>query len=148
MYLGRMDAGRLHRLSRLLRQIASAATADPDEPPVTAGMLAVMEDIAAHEVSSITEITARTGLAQSAVSRIVATMGAEGLLQVRTDPADRRRTSVRLDPAARTGLLADRASRGVEDALAATLRQAGAPGDPARVLALLDELAAHLIAAD
>ena len=53
-----MDAGQLHKVARLLREVALDATADPGETPVSAGDVAIAEDIARHEKASVGEIAA------------------------------------------------------------------------------------------
>jgi len=63
-----------------------------------AGALIVMRDVLAHPGSSITDITARTGLPQSYVSESVNKLRVKGIAEINADPADRRRTLVRLTP--------------------------------------------------
>lgn len=138
-----MDAGNLHKLARVLREIALDATADPGEARIPAGELAIAEDISHHQATSVGEIAARTGLAQSLVSRTVAKMQSAGVLITSTDPADRRRTLISIAPEIRAGLFRRRARRSIEPAL-----QSRYPGtsaaDLARAVALLEELAALL----
>jgi DNA-binding MarR family transcriptional regulator len=139
-----VDAGGLHRLSRLLREVATTATADPGEDAVSAGVLAIAEDVAHHEGTSIGEIASRTGLAQSMVSKTVALMRAEGVMATEQDPRDGRRMLVSLAPTTRTDIFESRAGRPVEQALRRVhpdLTDAQAQ----QVVALLDELARHLI---
>jgi len=66
-----VNAGQLHRLARVLREIAQVATANEGERPVAASTVAIVEDVTGHPQSPITEIAQRTGLAQSLVSRTV-----------------------------------------------------------------------------
>jgi DNA-binding MarR family transcriptional regulator len=99
----------------------------------------VMEDIATHPDSSISEITARTGFPQSHVSTSVARFHARGIVETRTDPADGRRTLVRAAPdyVRRAGR---RGTQSVNEAVAAALDDP----DPiviAEVVAALDRLA-------
>ena len=63
-----MNAVELHRLARVLREMAVMATANPGEQPVAASTLAIVEDVAAHPGTSISQIVERTSLAQSLVS--------------------------------------------------------------------------------
>jgi len=65
-----MRAANLHRLARTLREVALLATKNTGDDRVDAGELAVLEDIARNPGSTISDITRRTGLAQSLVSRI------------------------------------------------------------------------------
>jgi DNA-binding MarR family transcriptional regulator len=139
-----MDAGRLHRLARVLRDIATEATADPDEEPVPASAIAIVEDIAAHPGSAIGDIARRTHLAQSLVSTTVASMRQAGVVSSTADAADRRRVLVSIDPSARTGLLQARAQRPVS----AALRQAKPERSPAqleRIERALERLAQQLL---
>lgn len=60
------------------------------------GDLLVLADVFAHPGSSISEITARTGMPQSHVSETVARLRDQGTVESFPDPADRRRTLVRV----------------------------------------------------
>lgn len=135
-----MDAGDLHKLARVLREIALDATADPGEARVSAGGLAIAEDISHHQATSVGEIAARTGLAQSLVSRTVAKMHSAGLLITSTDPADRRRTLISITPEIRAGLFRSRSRRSIEPALQSRYPDTSTE-DVARVVALLEKLA-------
>jgi DNA-binding MarR family transcriptional regulator len=135
-----VDAGDLHRLARALREVALDATADPGEARVAAGDLAVAEDISHHQPTSVGEIAARTGLAQSLVSRTVAKMQSARVLITSTDPADRRRTLISIAPETRTRMFRSRARRPVEPALRSRYPDASKE-DVARAVTLLEELA-------
>lgn len=113
-----MNAGELHRLARHLRELAVQTTTQPDEPPPSPGLIAVMEDLARWPESSIGETVKRVGLAQSFVSRLVAELRDEGLLTTRPDPEDRRRVRVSLAPGVREDVLMPRARRPLTDTLA------------------------------
>lgn len=139
-----MDAGRLHRLARVLRALATTASADPDEPGVTPGLLAVVEDVADHDGTSIGLIAQRTGLAQSLVSRTVTAMRDAGILTTAPDPADGRKSLVGVNPDARAGILRARGSRPIDDAVAG-LRPEASPEQRRRVSEILDELAELLL---
>lgn len=100
-----MDALDLILLGRQLTRIGERAMrgGNPeDDGPVPygaalpAGALVVMRDVLAHPGSSITDITARTGLPQSYVSESVNKLRVKGIAEISADPADRRRTLVRL----------------------------------------------------
>lgn len=112
-----MNAGELHRLARVLREIAQAATANEGERPVAASTVAIVEDVTDHPHSPVTEIARRTGLAQSLVSRTVGRMHAAGIFTTRHDPADGRRTLVSVTAQARHRDFAERAARPVSQAI-------------------------------
>jgi DNA-binding MarR family transcriptional regulator len=75
--------------------VVEGEQAVPD-PSLPAGALIVMRDLLTHPASSITDITARTGLPQSYVSESVNKLRVKGIAIATADPADRRRTLVRL----------------------------------------------------
>ncbi|WP_146076564.1 MarR family transcriptional regulator [Rathayibacter sp. AY1A7] len=100
-----MRASELHRLARTLREIALEATGNVGANRVNAGQLAVFEDVARHPGASIREVTDRTGLAQSLVSRIIHAAAAAGALSVTTDDRDRRRVQVELSSTTRAAIL-------------------------------------------
>lgn len=112
-----MNAGQLHRLARVLREIAQAATANEGERPVAASTVAIVEDVTDHPRSPITEIARRTGLAQSLVSRTVDRLHAAGIFTVGHDPADGRRTLVSVHPETRHRDFAKRAERPISQAM-------------------------------
>jgi DNA-binding MarR family transcriptional regulator len=60
------------------------------------GQSLVLRDVFTSPASTITEITARTGLPQSYVSESVARLRDAGILETSADPADGRRTLVRV----------------------------------------------------
>jgi DNA-binding MarR family transcriptional regulator len=138
-----VDAGQLHQVARLLREVALDASTDPGEAPVSAGDVAITEDITHHENASVGEIAARTGLAQSLVSRTVAKLQQDGLVVTARDPDDGRRVLISLAPGVRTGLFRSRARRPVEPALRARYPDVP-PADIARAMTLLAELAGIL----
>jgi DNA-binding MarR family transcriptional regulator len=138
-----MTAGELFRLARLLREVALTATRDPDEPPAPPGLVAVADDIAQHDGTTVGEIAARTGLAQSLVSKTVARLRDAGVVSARQDPTDRRRTRITITHAARSQILATRGARTVTRALNARLPSLSAERI-AKVEALLDQLLIEL----
>lgn len=115
-----MRAADLHRLARELREIALRATGNTGDDRINAGELAVMEDIARHPHSAISDITRRTGLAQSLVSRITRAMADAGAVVIEPHPSDRRKVRVSLDASARAAAL-DRADSPATEAIAAAL---------------------------
>lgn len=139
-----MDAGQLHHLARALREIALDATADTGETPVSAGDVAIAEDIAHHEGTSVGEIAARTGLAQSLVSKTVVKMHEAGIVVTAPDPADGRRALISVAPGTRAGLFRARAKRSIEPSLRQRLPDASRV-EINELIALLTELASHLV---
>ena len=134
-----MDAGQLHQVARLLREVALDATADAGETPVSAGDVAIAEDITQHDKASVGEIAARTGLAQSLVSRTVAKLHDAGVVVTERDPSDGRRVLISIAPGIRTGLFRSRAGRPIEPALRSRCPDTSEV-EIARVVALLQEL--------
>ncbi|MDF2664720.1 MAG: hypothetical protein K0R81_570 [Microbacterium sp.] len=102
----------------MLREIALDATGNVGNDRVNAGQLAVFEDVARNPGASIAEITARTGLAQSLVSRIVHAAAIEDAITVSADPRDRRKVRIELSTAARKAMM-QRAGNSLDSALAA-----------------------------
>ncbi len=138
-----MNAGELHRLARVLRDVALASTSRPGEPVVPASLVAVIEDVADHPDSSVGEIAARTGLAQSMVSTTVVRLRDSHVLRTTPDVHDRRRTLVSLTPSIR-GTFHTRGGQPIEGALRAVLP--GVEGDRLnRVLGALDVLGQELL---
>ncbi len=134
-----MDGGQLHRLGKRLIDLSRQVTGEPGDLSLTPGEAAVIEDVIAHPDSTVSEIGQRTGFVQSHVSASIARLRDRGVLGTAPDPADRRRTRVRL---ADEALVAGRAGRGVED----VLRRAAADAtDAKRAKAILDELARILL---
>lgn len=114
-----MRAADLHRLARDLRTIALVATENTGPDRVNAGELSVLEDIARNPGATIAEITRRTGLAQSLVSRITRAMAHAGALTIDPDSNDRRKVRIDLDPDTRAIVL-DRANNSISEAIAAS----------------------------
>lgn len=134
-----MDGVRLHRLGKRLIDLAREVTTSAGDASLTPAEVAVVEDVLKHPDSAVSEIQARTGFAQSHVSQSVARLKERGLVETPADPADRRRTRVRLTERARWAVLA-RAGRPADEVIARTV-----PGRADRVTALLDELADLLL---
>jgi DNA-binding MarR family transcriptional regulator len=150
-----MTAGELIILGRQLTKIGTSAmrsggTAPDDgsaprhgrEPEIPAGLSMVGADVFAHPATSITEIAARTGLRQSYVSDSVARLRDQGVVETAPDPADRRRTLVRLVPG-HPHRVASAAAAPVEEALAQALGNPD-PAALAGIIATLAELARRL----
>jgi DNA-binding MarR family transcriptional regulator len=113
-----MRASELHRLARTLRDIALEATGNVGDDRVNAGQLAVFEDVARNPGASIADITARAGLAQSLVSRIVHAAASADAMTVTVDERDRRKVRVELSPSTRKAVM-ERAGNSLDTALAA-----------------------------
>jgi DNA-binding MarR family transcriptional regulator len=135
-----MNIARLRRLGRRLVELSKPVGGD-DEPMLTPGEEAVFEDVLGHPGSAVGEIQARTGFAQSHVSASVARMRERGILETGPDPADGRRTQVRVADAAMHALFR-RATTPVEEVVR---RAVPDPADADRAVALLKELEALLI---
>lgn len=82
--------------------------------------------MARHPDSTIGDVTGRTGLAQSLVSRIVRAAADEGALVVEPDGQDRRRVRIRLSDRTRAAIL-ERAGNTVDDAVTASTPGLSAP---------------------
>jgi acetyltransferase/esterase len=144
MYCPSMDANDMVRLGRRLAKIAEDAVRGPDAPPIPAGLRMIVLDVMGRPDSSISQITARTGLPQSYVSSSVARLRDWGVLRTATDPADRRRTLVRIG-AELPGQIALRGAIPISDVLAGVLGEIE-PGELATIVGALETLAARLSA--
>ncbi|WP_154606166.1 MarR family winged helix-turn-helix transcriptional regulator [Arthrobacter sp. AQ5-05] len=112
-----MRAAELHRLARELRAIALVATKNIGSDRVNAGELSVLEDIARNPGATIAEITHRTGLAQSLISRITHAMADAEILTIDSDASDRRKVRIDLVPDVRAMIL-ERANSSISEAIA------------------------------
>ena len=142
MYHGCVDANGLHRLARVLREVAVEAAADEGEQ-TSLSLVAVVEDVVANPGTSIGEISKRTGYAQSLVSRHVAELRDARVLSTAADPSDRRRQQVTLDSRARSGFLAQRGSRPLDQVLRARFPDLS-ERDVDSVIASLDKISGIL----
>jgi hypothetical protein len=112
-------------------------------PFLPTGPSLVLRDVFAHPGSSITDITARTGLPQSYVSESVARLRSQGILETSADPADGRRTLVRVS-AGHPRTVAAKGSAPVDGALAAALGEPDGGPAVAEIVATLSALAERL----
>jgi DNA-binding MarR family transcriptional regulator len=135
--------GELFRLARLLREVAIGAARGPDEPPAPPGLVNITDDIAHHDGTSVGEVAARTGLAQSLVSKTVVRLRDAGVVDVSVDPTDRRRTRITITQTARSQIFATRGTRSVTSALHDHFPRLSAERI-AEVETLLDQLASAL----
>jgi DNA-binding MarR family transcriptional regulator len=138
-----VNVGELFRLARLLREVAVEAARGPNEPSAAPGLVAITDDISRHDGTSVGEIAARTGLAQSLVSKTVAQLRDAGVVDVRADASDRRRTRITITQTARSQIFATRGARTVTKALHDRFPALSAER-VAEVEALLDRLATEL----
>ncbi len=139
-----MDGIQLHRLGKRLLALAREVTTEAGPSPLTPARVSVLAELLAHPDSPVGALASRTGFAQSHVSVMVAELADQGLVQTVADPADGRRTLVRLTGAARTAILR-RAAHPVDAVLA---RHAASRRDAARATRLLAELAELLLPAE
>src|SRR5580698_5806168 len=86
-------------LGRQLSRIGEEAMRGSKAQYMPAGPSLVLRDVFAHPESSIADVTTRTGLPQSYVSESVARLRDQGIVETSADPADGRRTLVRVAPA-------------------------------------------------
>jgi DNA-binding transcriptional ArsR family regulator len=143
-----MNALDLIMLGRQLTKIGEEVLRDAKAPSqaarsMPAGPSLVLRDVFAHPGSSISDITARTGLPQSYVSESVARLRDQGILETSADPADGRRTLARVAPQHSRTVVA-KGSVSVDAALAAALGEPDGGADVARIIGTLDALAARL----
>lgn len=128
-----MDGIELFLLGRTLMKIGEEAM--PTDTGGVRPVLIVVADLRAHEVTSVGEITTRTGLPQSAVSAAVARLREVGAVVTEPDPRDRRRQLIRHAPTLPERVTEVRATP-IDSALAAAL----GTDDEAEVAELVAEL--------
>jgi DNA-binding MarR family transcriptional regulator len=143
-----MNALDLIMLGRQLTKIGEEALRGAQAPsrsarPTPAGPSLVLRDVFAHPGSSISDITARTGLPQSYVSESVAGLRDQGILETSADPADGRRTLARVSPGHSRTVVA-KGSVSVDATLAAVLGEPDGGADVTQIIDTLDALAARL----
>ena len=135
-----MNALDLIMLGRQLARIGEEVLRGTQVQAMPTGRSLVLRDVFAHPDSSITDITGRTGLPQSYVSESVARLRDQGIVQTSADPADGRRTLVRVT-AQHPRTVVAKGSASVDAALAAAL---GGPADAAEIIGTLTALAERL----
>jgi DNA-binding MarR family transcriptional regulator len=143
-----MNALDLIMLGRQLTRIGEGVLRGTDAPSrparfMPAGPSLVLQDVYAHPDSPISDITARTGLPQSYVSESVARLREQGMAETSADPADGRRTLVRV-PARHSRTVVTKGSAPVDAALAAALGEPAGGTAVAQVIDTLSALAARL----
>jgi DNA-binding MarR family transcriptional regulator len=127
-------------LGRQLTKIGEEVLRGSAHQGMPTGPSLVLRDVFAHPDSSITDVTARTGLPQSYVSESVARLRDQGIVETSADPADGRRTLVRV-AAQHPRTVAAKGSASVDAALAAAL---GDAADAGEIIAVLSGLAERL----
>lgn len=137
-----MTAGELITLGRLLTRIGTEAMRGQGNARIPTGQGMVAADVFAHPATSVGEIADRTGLRQSYVSESIARLRRQGVVETSTDPADGRRTLVRLAPG-HPATVARAAAIPVNEALARALG-ATDPGTLAEITETLAALARRL----
>jgi DNA-binding transcriptional ArsR family regulator len=138
-----VNALELILLGRQLTKIGEEVLRGSAARSMPTGPSLVLRDVFAHPDSSITDVTARTGLPQSYVSESVARLRDQGLVETSADPGDGRRTLVRVS-AGHPGTVAAKGSASADAALAAALGEPdGGPG-AAETIDMLAALAARL----
>ena len=135
-----MNALDLIMLGRQLTKIGEEVLRGSKAQAMPTGPSLVLRDVFAHPDSSITDVTARTGLPQSYVSESVARLRDQGIVETSADPADGRRTLVRVT-AAHPRTVAAKGSASVDAALAAAQ---GYAADAGEIIGTLSALAERL----
>jgi DNA-binding MarR family transcriptional regulator len=132
------------QLTKIGEEVMRGSDARAAEPTVMpTGPSLVLRDVFANPGSSITDITARTGLPQSYVSESVARLRGQGIVQTSADPADGRRTLVRVS-AQHPRTVAAKGSAPVDAALAAALGEPAGATTVTQIIGTLSALAARL----
>jgi DNA-binding MarR family transcriptional regulator len=137
-----ISAGELIMLGRRLARIGIEAMRGQGGSPAPAGQGMVAADVFTHPATSVGEIAGRTGLRQGHVSESIARLRRQGVVETSADPADGRRTLVRLAPG-HPASVASAAAVPVSQALARALGYPD-PGVLAQVTAMLADLARRL----
>ncbi len=136
-----MNALDLIMLGRQLTKIGEEVLRGSKAQAMPTGPSLVLRDVFAHPDSSITDVTARTGLPQSYVSESVARLRDQGIVETSAGScADGRRTLVRAT-AEHPRTVAAKGAVPADAALAAAM---GDPADADEIIATLAALAEHL----
>src|SRR5580693_4230042 len=134
------------QLTKIGEGVLRGTTASP-APFLPAGPSLVLRDVFAHPDSSISDITARTGLPQSYVSESVARLRDQGIVETSADPSDGRRTLVRVAPD-HPRTVAAKGSVSVDAALAVAFGEPADGAAIAQIIGTLSDIAARLRPAD
>jgi DNA-binding MarR family transcriptional regulator len=126
-------------LGRTLMKLGEQALPASSAPPGGERNIAiVMADISGHARTTVSEVSRRTGLPQSAVSTAVARLREAGSVLAQTDPADRRRQLLRRNP--KLGRRRRTAATASIAPVVAAAMDDHEPADLAEVLAALETL--------
>ena len=136
-----VDGVRLYQLAKRLLDLSRDVTTSAQPSSWTPAETTLIEQALQRPGSTVRELRAATGFAQSHVSTTVARLRDRGLVETAPDPADRRTTQVRLTPAARRAIR----RRARADASQSLRAAVGDPTAARRAEALLDELADLLL---
>ena len=136
-----MQALELYQIGRWMVKVAEEAMRRPDVPVTPPGARAIMSDVYDNPGSAIGEIAARTALPQSFVSDVVAAMREKGVFETGPDPADRRRTLVKVNDAIPNAIVENYGTASVDDHL---LDAIGEVVDVPKLVEILEVVAAHL----
>jgi DNA-binding MarR family transcriptional regulator len=117
-----VDALDLIVLGRQLTRIGEEAMRGSKAQSLPTGPTLVLRDVLAHPDSSVGEVSARTGLPQSYASESIGRLRDQGIIETAPDPADGRKTLVRLSRK-HTRNIAKKGAVSVDDGLAAALGQ-------------------------
>jgi DNA-binding MarR family transcriptional regulator len=130
-------------LGRQLSRIGEEAMRGSWAPGMPIGPSLVLRDVFAHPDSSISDVTARTGLPQSYVSESVAKLRDRGIVETSADPSDGRRTLVRIAPDHPRTIVA-KGSVPVDAALAEALGEPADGAAIAQIIGTLSDIAVRL----
>lgn len=131
-----VTAVELYRLGRLLIDVARQATIEGKDSGLGPVQVALLEDVLHHPQSGVQQIAARTGHAQSHISKVVEQLHQRGLLSVEPSRLDGRRSCIALTPQAHTAITA-RAGHDVHNAAARIL---GNAATAAAFITIIDDL--------
>lgn len=140
MYRERMNGVELFLLGRTLMKLGEQSLPEVPQRGGHRGVLVALSDILDHPGTTISEIAARTGLPQSAVSNAVARLKESGSVTTAPDPRDGRRTLISRAAEVSERVTQVRATT-IHDALARALGtdDAAAVEEVAAALSLLSE---------
>lgn len=94
-----MNLAQLAVLSRKLRDITLLASSNEGQN-LSAGQFTIFEDIFKNNPTSVQDIVSRTNLAQSFVSKTVASMKQKNIVTVQKSPIDKRKVIITFNSSA------------------------------------------------
>jgi DNA-binding MarR family transcriptional regulator len=92
-----MNLTELAQLSRKLRKVMLIASSQNNEP-VSSGQVTIFEDVYKHSPTTVQDITERTNLAQSYVSKIISHMKKRDVVKLQKSKKDKRKTIITFNP--------------------------------------------------